>query len=109
MAQLIIAENKGIQSVTYTLPNKHYVPVDMRYLSVENMQPSVNFHLRHSSVSFCQLCSFLLVHQLHSAFVVVIFLVYILILFHSYRSQAEVFTPLSAPRSAFAPGTSIQD
>jgi hypothetical protein len=46
MAQLIIAQNKGIQSVTYALPNKHYVPVDMRYLAVENMQPSVNYHSR---------------------------------------------------------------
>ena len=43
MAQLIIAQNEGIQSVTYALPNKHYIPVDMRYIGIENVKPSVNF------------------------------------------------------------------
>jgi len=40
MAQLIIAQNEGIQSATYALPNKHYIPVDMRYMGVENVKPS---------------------------------------------------------------------
>lgn len=40
MAQLVIAQNRGIQSVSYALPNKHYVPVDMRYIGVENMKSS---------------------------------------------------------------------
>ncbi|KAK7435041.1 hypothetical protein VKT23_019850 [Stygiomarasmius scandens] len=40
MAQKIVADNSGIQSVTYTLPNKHYVPVDMKYIGVDNMTPS---------------------------------------------------------------------
>ncbi|KAG2017363.1 uricase [Coprinopsis cinerea AmutBmut pab1-1] len=40
MAQRIIAENGGIQDVTYTLPNKHYIPVDMRYIGVDNLTPS---------------------------------------------------------------------
>ncbi|RDB18787.1 Uricase [Hypsizygus marmoreus] len=39
MAQLIIAQNAGVQSVTYVLPNKHYIPVDMKYLDVENVVP----------------------------------------------------------------------
>ncbi|THU91377.1 uricase [Dendrothele bispora CBS 962.96] len=39
MAQQIIADNSGIQSVTYTLPNKHYVPVDMKYIGVDNITP----------------------------------------------------------------------
>jgi len=39
MAQRIIAENALVQSVTYALPNKHYVPVDMRYLGVDNLTP----------------------------------------------------------------------
>ncbi|KAJ7266600.1 hypothetical protein C8J57DRAFT_1328279 [Mycena rebaudengoi] len=40
MAQLIIAENAQVQSVSYALPNKHYIPVDMSYLGVENVIPS---------------------------------------------------------------------
>jgi len=40
MGQRIIAENAGVQDVTYTLPNKHYVPVDMRYLGLDNLTPS---------------------------------------------------------------------
>ncbi|TFK50264.1 uricase [Heliocybe sulcata] len=39
MAQTILAEDKYINAVTYKLPNKHYVPVDMRYIGVENMKP----------------------------------------------------------------------
>lgn len=39
MAQLLLTQNAGIQSVTYALPNKHYIPVDMRYLGVENVSP----------------------------------------------------------------------
>ncbi|EIW83619.1 uricase [Coniophora puteana RWD-64-598 SS2] len=37
MGQRVIAENAGVQSVSYKLPNKHYVPVDMRYLGVDNL------------------------------------------------------------------------
>ncbi|KZT06105.1 uricase [Laetiporus sulphureus 93-53] len=40
MAQQIIAENPYVESVTYTLPNKHYIPVDMRYIGVDNLTPS---------------------------------------------------------------------
>ncbi len=39
MAQRIIDENAGVQSVTYTLPNKHYIPVDMKYIGVDNLTP----------------------------------------------------------------------
>jgi hypothetical protein len=39
MAQRIIAENAHIQTVTYTLPNKHYIPVDMKYIGVDNLTP----------------------------------------------------------------------
>jgi urate oxidase len=41
MARLIIAQNAQVQSVTYALPNKHYIPVDMGYLGVENLVPYV--------------------------------------------------------------------
>ncbi|KAJ6568209.1 hypothetical protein B0H10DRAFT_2109427 [Mycena sp. CBHHK59/15] len=40
MARLIIAENAHVQTVSYALPNKHYIPVDMSYLGVENIVPS---------------------------------------------------------------------
>ncbi|KAJ7664403.1 hypothetical protein DFH06DRAFT_1187675 [Mycena polygramma] len=40
MAQRVIAENAHVQTASYALPNKHYIPVDMRYLGVDNMTPS---------------------------------------------------------------------
>ncbi|KAJ7064554.1 uricase [Mycena amicta] len=40
MASAILADNSDIQKVSYALPNKHYIPVDMRYLGVENLKPS---------------------------------------------------------------------
>ncbi|RDB22970.1 Uricase [Hypsizygus marmoreus] len=39
MVQLIIAQNAGIESVTYVLLNKHYILVDMKYLDVDNVLP----------------------------------------------------------------------
>lgn len=41
MAQRVIAENAGVQDVSYALPNKHYIPVDMRYLGLDNLTPAV--------------------------------------------------------------------
>lgn len=43
MAERILAENKVVQTVTYTLPNKHYIPVDMRYAGIDNLTPYVPF------------------------------------------------------------------
>ncbi|KAF8149115.1 uricase [Crassisporium funariophilum] len=40
MAQRVISENASVQSVSYSLPNKHYIPVDMKYLGVDNLTPS---------------------------------------------------------------------
>ncbi|KAF8211858.1 hypothetical protein K438DRAFT_1662457 [Mycena galopus ATCC 62051] len=40
MARLILAQNSGVQTVSYALPNKHYIPVDMGYLGVENLVPA---------------------------------------------------------------------
>jgi len=40
MAQRVIAENAGVQEVSYSLPNKHYIPVDMRYLDLDNLTPA---------------------------------------------------------------------
>ncbi|KAI8974623.1 uricase [Trametes punicea] len=39
MAQKIVTEHPHIVSVTYNLPNKHYVPVDMKYIGIDNMSP----------------------------------------------------------------------
>ncbi|KAG1764311.1 hypothetical protein EDD22DRAFT_979069 [Suillus occidentalis] len=34
--QRVIAENAGVESVVYKLPNKHYIPVNMNYIGVDN-------------------------------------------------------------------------
>lgn len=39
MGERVIAENAGVDQVTYRLPNKHYIPVDMKYLGVDNLSP----------------------------------------------------------------------
>ncbi|KAG6843405.1 hypothetical protein H0H93_001138, partial [Arthromyces matolae] len=39
MAQLVLAQNASVQAVTYSLPNKHYIPVDMRYIGLDNVSP----------------------------------------------------------------------
>lgn len=41
MAQRVLAENAGVMSVRYVLPNKHYIPVDMKYIGVDNTTPYV--------------------------------------------------------------------
>ena len=41
MAQRVLAENAGVESVRYVLPNKHYIPVDMKYIGVDNTTPCV--------------------------------------------------------------------
>ncbi|KAF8799152.1 uricase [Phlegmacium glaucopus] len=40
MGQRVISENAFVQTVSYALPNKHYIPVDMKYLGVDNLTPS---------------------------------------------------------------------
>jgi urate oxidase len=39
MARRVVDEIKDVKEVTYTLPNRHYVPVNMQYLGVENIEP----------------------------------------------------------------------
>jgi len=39
MAQRVLAENAGVASVRYVLPNKHYIPVDMKYIGMDNTTP----------------------------------------------------------------------
>lgn len=38
-AQRFLEANARVASVTYRLPNRHYVPVDLTYAGLENMQP----------------------------------------------------------------------
>ena len=45
MAEQIVKEYPHVQSATYTLPNKHYIPVDMRYAGIDNLTPYVSFPL----------------------------------------------------------------
>jgi len=44
MGQRVLAENAGVMRVRYVLPNKHYVPVDMKYIGVDNTTPYVVPH-----------------------------------------------------------------
>lgn len=37
MAQRIIAENAHVSTVSYLLPNKHCISVDMKYIGVDNI------------------------------------------------------------------------
>jgi len=39
MAQRVLVENEGVETVRYVLPNKHYIPVDMKYIGVNNTTP----------------------------------------------------------------------
>lgn len=41
MGQRLIKENTAMDRATYTLPNKHYIPVDMKYIGVDNTSPSL--------------------------------------------------------------------
>lgn len=40
MAQRILEQCPSIDKVRYALPNKHYIPVDMDYLGLENKKPA---------------------------------------------------------------------
>lgn len=51
MGQRVLEENGGVRDVSYVLPNKHYVPVDMRYIGIDNLTPYV--------VHFCLCLRFL--------------------------------------------------
>jgi hypothetical protein len=57
MAQRLLVENKFIQSVTYTLPNKHYIPVDMKWAGVDNLNPYV-FYCSTSQVHILDLSGY---------------------------------------------------
>jgi len=41
MAQKIIEQNNSVHSVSYSLPNKHYIPVNLSHAQLENLKPSV--------------------------------------------------------------------
>lgn len=71
MAERILTDNKEIREVQYELPNKHYIPVDMRYIGIDNLTPYVSYMID-----------------------TLIFIPKIYI----YRSSAEVFCPVSHPR-----------
>ncbi|KAI5122515.1 hypothetical protein M0805_005243 [Coniferiporia weirii] len=40
MAVQLVEEHSQLGQVGYTLPNKHYVPVDMKYLGIDNTTPA---------------------------------------------------------------------
>jgi urate oxidase len=39
MGQKLIKQNAALNRATYTLPNKHYIPVDMKYIGIDNTSP----------------------------------------------------------------------
>lgn len=39
MATRVVAENPPVQTISYALPNKHYIPVDLSYLGIDNLTP----------------------------------------------------------------------
>jgi len=41
MAQKIVDDNNSVYSVSYSLPNKHYIPVNLAHIKLENLKPSV--------------------------------------------------------------------
>jgi len=41
MGQRLIKENGAVDRATYALPNKHYIPVDMKYIGIDNTSPSL--------------------------------------------------------------------
>ncbi len=41
MGVQLVEEHLQIEEVRYALPNKHYVPVDMKYIGVDNTTPCV--------------------------------------------------------------------
>lgn len=45
MCERVLSENADVLEVGYALPNKHYIPVDMRYIGVDNLTPLSNFTL----------------------------------------------------------------
>lgn len=63
MAERILQENKHVQTVSYSLPNKHYIPVDMRYAGIDNLTPCVH-SLHFKLVSFVSLSSSLYAHAI---------------------------------------------
>lgn len=39
MGQRLIEENAAVDRATYRLPNKHYIPVEMKYIGIDNTSP----------------------------------------------------------------------
>lgn len=68
MGVAIVEEFKQVEEVRYALPNKHYVPVDMKYINVDNTSPYV--FIFYSIFSFLN---------------------------SECRADADVFVPLAAP------------
>ena len=67
MAEQIVVEYPLVQSATYALPNKHYIPVDMRYAGIDNLTPCVISFISFifSSFSVLPLARFLSISLSH--------------------------------------------
>ncbi|KAF5342329.1 hypothetical protein D9611_001162 [Ephemerocybe angulata] len=95
MGQRIIAENAGIKDVSYSLPNKHYIPVDMKYLGIDNLTPYVlSFDPSQSSLRL----RFPLFLRLFATFSSLFFSVFICLVVRCpmvYMSSATIVRPRS--------------
>jgi hypothetical protein len=47
MACRILEEHGDVTDVSYELPNKHYIPVDMKYIGIDNQTPLSIVLLHH--------------------------------------------------------------
>jgi len=41
MGRRLIEENSAVDRATYSLPNKHYIPVEMKYIGIDNTSPAL--------------------------------------------------------------------
>lgn len=41
MGQRLISQNGAVNRATYTLPNKHYIPVDLKFIGIDNTSPAL--------------------------------------------------------------------
>lgn len=53
MGTQIVSEHAKVLNITYKLPNKHYIPVDMKYINIDNMTPLSTVSLLLQSSSLC--------------------------------------------------------
>jgi hypothetical protein len=124
MAQRLLTENAFVRRVTYALPNKHYIPVDMRWAGVDNLSPCVFRFcaMGPSNRARCLPCLFghrlprktdvrrchwtalgALLSDARDRVMGACVFADCSLIHLSCRANATVFTPIAAPRSVVSP------